>query len=172
LLLLDERVPALERDARLQLHRPAEAGHEGRVVGADVAAPGAVGLLQAQRFDGAVAGGGQAVRRALLHDGIEEGGGELDRGVQLPAQLAHIGDAERPDGAAGDADLLDMGEGEGVVAEIGSGQWLEDGAALGPKSERTAKEPVTSVSVTAMPSGMLRVIQSRSWVAKPVPVVM
>ena len=43
---------------------------------------------------------------------------------------------------------------------------------LGPITERTALDEVTSISLASSPSGMEREIQSKSCVAKPVPVTM
>ena len=59
-----QRVAAEEGDVLAQLHREAEAGHQRRMVGADVGAPGAVALFEPQRLDGAVAGVDEAVRAA------------------------------------------------------------------------------------------------------------
>jgi hypothetical protein len=44
--------------------------------------------------------------------------------------------------------------------------------ALGPKSDRTVFEEVTSTSCAFIPLGMFRAMWSKSWVAKPVPVTM
>src|SRR3546814_2883674 len=82
------------------LYCPGKARLHRRVVGADVAAPGAVALFQAQGLDGAIAGVHQAVRRSRLHQRLVDVDGILRRQVQLPAEFADVGDAQRQHRAA------------------------------------------------------------------------
>src|SRR3546814_12933551 len=111
---------AVEVDVLRQLHRPGGARLDRRVVEADVAAPGAVALLQAQRLDGAVAGVHQAVLAARRHHGPVDVDGVLGRPVELPAELADVGDAQRQHRAAGAADALMRSAAEGGVGQTGS----------------------------------------------------
>ena len=97
-----ERGAALEWRVRFQLHRPAEAGDQRRMVGPDLRAPGAIALFQPQRLDGAVAGVGDAVRLPGGHQRVVDAQRKLDRNVQLAAELADIGDPQRKDRRAGE----------------------------------------------------------------------
>ena len=81
----------------LELHGPAETRLERRVVGRDVGTPGAIAFLEPQRFEGAVADRADAVRLARRHQRVEHVAGRGDRHMQLPAELADIGDAQRAD---------------------------------------------------------------------------
>ena len=119
--------------ARLvELHRPAQARLERRVVGRELAAPGAIALLQPHAFDRVVAGIAQAELGAGLVQGLEHGDGELDRHVELPAQLAHVGAARGQHRAVADPDLADGGEGKALVGEVGAAHLLQQRAAFGP----------------------------------------
>ena len=61
----------------------------------DIGAPGAVALLQTQRLNRAVAGVGEAERRACLAQPIMHRDREFDGNVQFPAEFTDIGDADR-----------------------------------------------------------------------------
>ncbi len=65
------------------------------MVGPNLRAPGAIALFEPQGFDGAIAGIGDAVRGACRHEGVIDGCRELDRHMQLPAEFADVGDAQR-----------------------------------------------------------------------------
>ena len=67
----------------------------GRLVGRDVGRPHAVALLQAQRVDRPVAAGREPVRLAGLPQRAPQPRAELGRAVELPAQLAGEGHAQR-----------------------------------------------------------------------------
>src|SRR5689334_23507754 len=67
-----QRLAPDEGRAPPELDKAAEAGFEGRVVGRDVAAPGAVELLESERLDGAIAGELEPVGASCGHDGIEQ----------------------------------------------------------------------------------------------------
>src|SRR5690606_6657253 len=110
---------AEEIDVLLQLHRPAEPGFEGRVVGRDVGAPGAVALFQPQRFQRTIADRPYVERPACLHQRVEDLAGGLYGNVQLPAQLADIGDAQRADRVTGYVDFPDMAERERGMRDVG-----------------------------------------------------
>ena len=120
----DQRLAPEERNVLAELDRPAEAGLERRVIGADVGAPGAVALLEPQRLDGAIAGVGDAERLAGVHQRIVDGERVLDGDVQLPAELADVGHAQRPHRRAGDVELAPGGERERRVRHIGLGHRL------------------------------------------------
>ncbi len=83
----------------------AEAGGERVVLGADVVAPVAVALLGAAGVHGVVAGVGQPELPAGLDDPVEDVGRELGRDVELPAQLADIGDPAGADPGVADLQL-------------------------------------------------------------------
>ena len=108
-------VASLKWGVGFQLHRPAEAGDQRRVVGPDIGAPGAVALLQAQRLDGAIAGVGDAVSLPVAHQRIIDARRELGRDMQLQAELADIGDAERKHGRPGEGDAPHPAEREARV---------------------------------------------------------
>ena len=92
-------------------HGEGQAGLVGRGVGADVGAPGAVALLQSQALDRAVAArrGTRCGQQRPQHRAV------LRRAVQLPAQLAHVRDAQGPDRHVADDDLPHGGVREGQV---------------------------------------------------------
>ena len=120
-----ERGASLKWRARFQLHRPAEAGDQWRVVGPDIRAPGAVALFQTQRLDGAVTGVGDAVRRPGNHQRVVDAQRKLDGNVQLEAELADIGDTERKHGRAGERHPLHPAEREAGIRHVMLGQALE-----------------------------------------------
>ena len=86
---------AADEVALVELDGEAEPGLERRVVGRDVGAPDAVALLEPQRVDRLVAAGDEAVLAARLPDRVPEREPELRRAVELPAELADVGDAQR-----------------------------------------------------------------------------
>ncbi len=71
---------------------------------------------------GVVAGVLQPMGPAGFEDGVVEGAGVLPRYVQLPAQLADVGQPERPHVVSGDLDALGGPERKAVVAEVGRRQ--------------------------------------------------
>src|SRR5206468_6407276 len=66
-----------------------------RVVGRDVRAPDAVALLEPAGVDRLVAAGDEAVLLSDRPDRVPEPQAELGRAVELPAELADVGDPER-----------------------------------------------------------------------------
>ncbi len=102
-------------------------------------APGAIALLEPQQLDRAIAGVGDAVRRACRHERLVDGGRELDGDVQLPAELADIGDAQGEHRRAGERHAPDATEWE---ARRSRGRRLvsaeSTSRARGPISESTA----------------------------------
>ena len=69
-----------------------------------------------ERVDRAVAGGDQAVLPPGLPQRVPQRAAVLGRGVQLPAELADVRDAQRQQGHAADGDLAG-----GQVREAGVG---------------------------------------------------
>ncbi len=74
----------------------AEARLQDRVLGADVVAPMAEGLLDAHGIHGMHAGRLHAELFTGFQDQLQHAARELRRDVELPAQLADIGDARSP----------------------------------------------------------------------------
>ena len=68
----------------------------------------------------------QAEIVASVHQGIVHARRELRRDVQLPAQLAHVGDARGPHRGRGEPDLPRGAEGEALVGQVGVGQAREE----------------------------------------------
>ena len=77
-----------DESSLVHAHEAVESGLERRVVGRQIAAPHAVGLLEAQRFHGAHAGHADAELGAGGEDRIEQMMRVLDGEVQLPAERA------------------------------------------------------------------------------------
>src|SRR6476620_10160158 len=87
------------------LDAEAEPGLEWVDVRRDVGRPHAVALLEPQRVDRAVAAGGHAVRLARRPQRAPEARAAPRRAVQLPAELAHEGDAQRAHRHVADCDV-------------------------------------------------------------------
>mmetsp|Transcript_58774 Transcript_58774/g.120228 ORF Transcript_58774/g.120228 Transcript_58774/m.120228 type:complete len:736 (-) Transcript_58774:538-2745(-) len=116
LLRLQCLAPA-EVHVRLQLHGPAQASLQGRVVHAHVLVPVLVALLDAHGVDGAVAGVRQVVLLALAEQLLVHLGAGLLGDVQLEPQLAHKSEADHPHRVVvptvrADGQVLRGGEGE------------------------------------------------------------
>ena len=91
---LQQRVPSDEL-ALVELDAEPQPGLVRVDVRADVRAPDAISLLEAQRIDRLVTAGDEAMAAARLPDRVPQALSELGRAVQLPAQLADVGDAQR-----------------------------------------------------------------------------
>ena len=111
------RRAAVERRAAeellVELHAEAEPGLVGRLVGRHVRAPHAIALLQPQRVDRAVAAGAQPVRAPGLPQRAPERRAVLHRAVELPAELAHVGHAQRAHRHVADRQLAQRHVAEG-----------------------------------------------------------
>ncbi len=82
------------------------------------------------------AGGPDAVALAGLEQGIPQGGAVVPGGVDLPAGVADVGDAEQTTGNTGDLDLTDRTVGRALLAEVVSRQLAEHGGGVGaPQTE-------------------------------------
>jgi hypothetical protein len=110
-----QRLAAQEATGLVPGEGEAEAGLDRRVFFPDVVAPVPVELLHAQRVQRVVAGVPEAEIRALRDDRVVGVLDHLRRHVELPAQLAHIGDAGRADSGEAEIDLARGDEGEGLV---------------------------------------------------------
>ena len=104
-LLLREQRLAADEVALVELDREPEPRLERRVVGRDVGAPDAVALLEPQRVDRPVAARDEAEIASRLPDRIPEREPELGRAVELPAELADVGDAQREARHGADGEL-------------------------------------------------------------------
>ena len=82
------------------------------VVGRDVGAPDAIALLEAHRVDRAVAAGDETEVASRLPDRIPEREPELGWAVQLPAELADVGHAQREARDVADRQLAGVHVGE------------------------------------------------------------
>ena len=96
----------------------AQAGGKRIVLRADVVAPVAVALLGPAGVHGMVAGVGQAELAACLDDPVEDVDRELGGDIELPAQLADIGDAGGTDPRVADLELARRAEREGQVGKV------------------------------------------------------
>src|SRR5690606_41352152 len=94
-----------------QPQREAEAGLVGVVLGGHVGAEGAVALLQPEAVEGAPARGQHAEAPSGLPERVPQPQPQLGAGVQLPAELADVGDAHRQS-----RDLADVQPGPVEVA--------------------------------------------------------
>ena len=74
----------------------------------------------------------QAELAAGLDDAVEDVGRELGRDIELPAQLADIGDPARPDAGIADLQLARGAEREGGVGQILARQPLQQRARARP----------------------------------------
>ena len=113
-------VPA-DEGALLEPHREAETGREGIGLARDVRPPDPVALLQPQRVDGPVAAGDEAVGLAGLHQRVPQAQPVLARRVQLPAELADVGDPQPEAGHVADGQRpgAEVAEAEVVAADVG-----------------------------------------------------
>ena len=133
---------APEEAARLvELHRPAQPGLPRRIVGRELAAPGAIGLLDAQALDRVVAHVAQAELGAGGVQGLEHRDGELDRHVELPAPFPHVGAARGVDRRVTHTDLAHCGEGERLVGKIRATHLLQQLAAVRPHHRQHRPRP-------------------------------
>ena len=118
----DERVPADEGRRLVEPNREAETRFVRVVFGGHVGAPDPVALLDAQRVDRAVAAADDPVRGAGFPDRVPEGQPVFGGAVELPSELADVGDAHRDHRHGTHAQPLGTQVGERVVAEVGIGE--------------------------------------------------
>ena len=105
-----------------------QAGLDRCVLDADVVAPMPVALFSATGVERVKAGQFQAMFGPGLHQAVEHMQREFGRNVELPTQLAHIGDAAGTDHGVTDLDLLRGAEWECAVAEVGAADRRQQGA--------------------------------------------
>src|SRR5436190_2248565 len=125
ILRLQERLPANAPALLVELHAEAHPALIWRLVWGDVGSPDPVALLEAHRVDRPVAAADDPVRLPLLPDRAPEPEPVLGGAVELPAELADIGDAERPHGHVPDGDLVQRHVRELLVAEVCWGKRLQ-----------------------------------------------
>ena len=152
-----------------------EAGLQRSVVGRDVVAPMPVALLHAQRVERVVAGEAQARSLAAFAEHVEDARSELGRNVDLPAELADVGDAAGANPGIAEIDLLRCAERERFVGEVGRRERLAGTSReLGPITLNTA-EPGRDVdcdrSVVQRRCGRFSQWKSRTWVAAAVTIM-
>src|SRR6266516_7595624 len=115
--------------ALVELDRETEACLEGRVLGADVGAPHAVALLEPERVDRLVPARHETMLATAFLDRVPEAKAIFDRAIELPAELAHVGDPQRETGHRADSQLARPHVGE---RELVCRQRLEDRPGSGP----------------------------------------
>ena len=136
----DERVAAEEVARLVERDREPEARLVRRLVRGDVARPDAVALLEPERVDRPVAGGDHPVRRARPSQSVAQSAAAvLGRRVQLPAELADVGDPQREERHAADRDLARGEEREGRVREVVARERREDVAS--PRAPQPEADP-------------------------------
>ena len=129
--LVLQRGPAVPGVGLVPADGEAQSGLDRRVLVGDVVAPMPVAGLQPQRVHGVVAGQGQAVGLARLHQRVVELHRVLVGQVQLPAELAHVAHAQGQHVDAGDVDALGRAEREVGVVERRVGERGQHEAGLG-----------------------------------------
>ena len=112
--------------------RPLHPGLDDAALAVELGAVGAVALLDAAgRAVDADAGRDRAVRLPRLEQRLPQAGGLGHRDVELPAELADVGDARGEDGGARDLDLATGEEAEAGVADVVGGERGDDVAGAG-----------------------------------------
>ena len=103
----------------VEINKGLQPGVERGVLGAEVRAPGMVGLLHPHRIERVGAEIGHAeIRAALLDLGIKPRE-IVRRQVQFPAEFAHVGHAHRRAGNAGDLDFAYRHPRHGLGRQVG-----------------------------------------------------
>ena len=92
LTLSQQRIAPGKRLRLVEAHREAEPGLERRVLAAEVVTPRAIGLLDAERVHGVVSGVTETEVVSGCDHGVVDAAGEFGGHVQLPAELADVGD--------------------------------------------------------------------------------
>src|SRR6185503_6403174 len=92
----EDRLFADEADRLVELDAEADAALVGGLVRGDVGAPDPVALLEPEAVDRPVAAGDDPLRLARLPERLPEPEPVLGRAVDLPAELADVGDPQHP----------------------------------------------------------------------------
>src|SRR6478736_2929091 len=120
-----QRVPT-DEGLLARADREAQAGLVRVVLGGHVGTPGPVTLLQPQTVERGPAGGDDAVPPAGRPQHVPEALAVVRGGVQLPAQLAHVGQPHRGDRNPADANLLGAEVLQALVGEVVGADGLHD----------------------------------------------
>ena len=146
--LLDRRA-AEEVDVGAQLAGEQQPGLDGTDVGRELTAEGAVALVQPQRLDRVVAAAVHVEVGAGREQVVVDTDGELGRHVQLPAELADVGDPGGAHGGVAERDHLRGRERERLVGQVRVGVSRESSVARrrAPSPRRRRATDVTSTSV-------------------------
>src|SRR5574342_1255746 len=115
----EQGLPAYEGRQLVEADGETQPSLERRIVGRQLAPPCAVGLLDAERLDGVVASVREPQITAGRMEGIIHAGGELDRHVELPAELADVRETRSAHERAREPDLPARPEGESGVRQVG-----------------------------------------------------
>src|SRR5215813_1008577 len=113
---------ASDKPLFLEGHREPQTSLERRVVAAEIVTPGAVALLHPQRVHRVVAGVTQPELLARRDHVVVDAGCELRRHVELPPQLAHVGNARGPRHGIADLDLSGRPERKRRVRHVGAAE--------------------------------------------------
>ena len=100
-----KRIASRERMTFVEAHREGEPGLERRVLAAEVVTPRAIRLLDAERVHGVIAGVPETEVVSGCDHGVVDAAGEFGGDVQLPAELADVGDARGAHRSRGEPDL-------------------------------------------------------------------
>src|SRR5438105_9329472 len=123
-LAREERVAAHEL-ALVEGDEALEPGFERRVVGGHVRTPEPVCLLETQRVERPVAEIDEPEIRAGLPEPVVEDALQLERVVELEAELPDVRETQAEDAHAADLDVARPEEGERLVRDVLPGQALE-----------------------------------------------
>ena len=127
-----ESLPAEERNRLVHPHRKTQPSLEWRDLRGDIGRPHPVALLQSQAIDRPVPARDHAHRPAGRPKRVPQQQPVLHWAVELPAQLAHVGDPQRGDGHVPDTDLA-----SGQVRERRVAHVVGDGAGQDVASHRS-----------------------------------
>ena len=123
--LAQQRMASDEGRRLVELDSEAEAGLQRRVRIGDVVAVVAVGLLDPERVHGVHAGMAEPHILPGVDQRVVDARRELGRDVELPAKLAHVGNARRAGVGVAKLDLPAAAEGKGLVGEVVGAQRLQ-----------------------------------------------
>src|SRR3712207_2711496 len=124
-----ERLPA-DEVALVGLHRETQTCLVGVVLGRHVRPPRPVALLQSETVERPAPGGDRAERPSCLVEQVPESQAQVGGGVDLPPELADVGDPQSYDWHLAYVELSGFEEPERLVREIVGAQRLHELACL------------------------------------------